>query len=347
MLRTGIAIGSLVLCCVMSQASTAAESEISKIAFGSCANQNEPQPLLDVAAAGKPDLFIYLGDNIYGDTNDMSVLREKYDVLAARPEFQRLRKSTKIIATWDDHDFGADDSGREYRHKEESKEIFLEFFDEPKQSPRRDHAGVYTSYEYGPENRRVQIILLDLRTFRAPLKRSGKRPTISHAGPYAPNTSEDAVLMGEDQWRWLKKQLKRPAKIRLIGSSVQFAAEFHGWEAWANFPNERRRFIDLIDETEASGVILLSGDMHYGEISVMTENVPYPLYDFTSSGINRVWEHPMQNIHRISDTEYRPHVGWIEINWETDDPEITLRLETLEGDSPVMRTILLTELSAR
>jgi alkaline phosphatase D len=324
----------------------AVEPTISKIAFGSCANQNEPQPLLEVVAEAKPDLFIYLGDNIYGDTRDMKVMREKYEVLAARPEFQRLKQSTNIIATWDDHDFGQDDAGRDYPRKEESKKIFLDFFDEPEKSPRRQHAGVYTAYEYGPPDQRVQIILLDLRTFRSPLKRAGKRPDTPFAGPYIPDTSEDAVLMGEAQWRWLEVQLKRPAKIRLIASSIQFAAEFHGWEAWANFPNERMRFINLIKETRADGVILLSGDMHYGELSVITSNVPYPLYDFTSSGINRVWEHPMQNIHRIGKTEYRPHIAWIEIDWGSD-PTIQLRLETLEGNSPVKRSIRLSELSSR
>jgi alkaline phosphatase D len=338
-----ITIGIVLLCA----ASHSAEPAISKIAFGSCANQNEPQPILDVAAAGNPDLFIYLGDNIYGDTHDMDVMREKYSVLGARPEFQRLKESTRIVATWDDHDFGKDDAGREYRYKEESKEIFLDFFDEPKRSSRRKHEGVYTSYEFGKKGQRVQVILLDLRTFRTRLKRATTPSTIPHAGPYTPYEGENAILMGDAQWVWLEKQLKRPADVRLIGSSIQFAAEFHGWEAWANFPHERRRFIELVDETNASGVILLSGDMHYGELSVMTKDVSYPLYDFTSSGINRVWEHPMENIHRTGETEYREHIGWIEIDWEKIDPEITLRLETQVGESPVNQLIPLSILSEK
>lgn len=218
MTRFAIEYTCLVVCLLICDIAFTAEPPISRIAFGSCAKQDDPQPLLDIASAGKPDLFIYLGDNIYGDTNNMDELREKYGVLAARPEFQRLKKSTEIIATWDDHDFGADDSGREYRHKEESKEIFLDFFDEPNRSARRKRAGVYTSYEYGAADQRIQVILLDLRTFRSRLKRAAERSTVEHAGPYAPDSSDDAVLMGEEQWRWLKKQLKRPAKIRLIGS---------------------------------------------------------------------------------------------------------------------------------
>jgi alkaline phosphatase D len=275
---------------------------------------------------------------------NMDVMRAKYQVLADRPEYQRLKASTHIIGTWDDHDFGADDSGRNYRMKEESKEVFLEFFEEPKRSKRRKHEGVYTSYEFGPKEQRVQIILLDLRTFRSPLIKGANPLERDHAGPYRPNLDLSSTIMGEDQWRWLKKQLKRPAKVRLIGSSIQFAAEFHGWEGWANFPNERKRFIDLAASTKADGVVLLSGDMHYGELSVMKNETPYPLYDFTSSGINRVWEHEMVNIHRLSQTEYRPHVGWIEFDW-AEDPEIRFRLQVVDGYYSVDHRVRLSEIS--
>jgi alkaline phosphatase D len=326
--------------------SIAADSPtITTIAFGSCSRQDQPQPILDLVSARNPDLFIYLGDNIYGDTFDMDVLRAKYQMLADKPEFQRLKKSTQIIATWDDHDYGADDSGRRYRRKEESKEIFLEFFEEPEDSPRRKHDGIYTSYTFGPKGKRVQVILLDLRTFRSDIDRSKTPPEREHAGPYAPTTGRDVTLMGNQQWKWLKKQLKQPADVRIIGSSVQFAAEFHGWESWANFPDERKRFIDLIDKTHANGVILLSGDMHYGELSRMTTDVPYPLYDFTSSGINLEWKHPMENIHRMGETEFRSHIGWIEIDWDQPDPEINLRLQVVNGEFSTEHQILLSELS--
>ena len=78
---------------------------------------------------------------------------------------------------------------------------------------------------------------------------------------------------------------------------------------------------------------------------MLKDSVPYPLYDFTSSGINLVWEHRMENIHRIGETEYRSHIGWIEIDWAKADPEIRLRLETMEGMSPVDHLIRLSELA--
>ena len=115
---------------------------ISKIAFGSCSDENEPQPILDLVIKHKPDIFVYLGDNIYGDTNNMDTLRAKYNRLAAKPEFQRLKKSTKLFATWDDHDYGQNDAGKYFPFKKESKEIFLDFFNEPANSDRRKHEGI-------------------------------------------------------------------------------------------------------------------------------------------------------------------------------------------------------------
>lgn len=78
---------------------------ISRIAFGSCAQQDKAQPILDTVLRHHPDVFVYLGDNIYGDTKDMKVLSDKYAKLGAKPEFQRLKKGTRVLATWDDHDF--------------------------------------------------------------------------------------------------------------------------------------------------------------------------------------------------------------------------------------------------
>ena len=84
-----------------------------------------------------------LGDNIYADTLDMDVMRAKYAKLAAMPGFQLLRKTCPILATWDDHDLGANDAGGDYPKKDESQKIFLDFFGDPDDSPRRHRPGVY------------------------------------------------------------------------------------------------------------------------------------------------------------------------------------------------------------
>ena len=43
-----------------------------------------------------------------------------------------------------------------------------------------------------------------------------------------------------------------------------------------------QRFFDLINSTNANGVVVLSGDRHHAAIEKYSGN-PYPIYDFTAS----------------------------------------------------------------
>ena len=153
-----------------------------RIAFGSCASQDRPQPIWDAVAATRPELLLMLGDNIYADTEDMDVMRAKYARLAAVPGFKALRASVPILATWDDHDLGVDDGGSDYPKKVESQKVFLDFFGDPEDSPRRRRPGVYDARVFGPEGKRLQVIMLDTRYFRSsPLKK--KTPVTRAKGP--------------------------------------------------------------------------------------------------------------------------------------------------------------------
>ena len=99
-----------------------------KIAFGSCGKQDHPLPVFKEVIKQKPNLFIFLGDNIYGDTHDMELLRNKYKQLGSKESYQHLIKNTEVLATWDDHDYGRNDAGKNYPQKQASKQIFLDFF---------------------------------------------------------------------------------------------------------------------------------------------------------------------------------------------------------------------------
>ena len=291
------------------------------IAFGSCGHETEPQPILSLAASYKPDLFIFLGDNIYGDTDNMDTLRAKYQRLAAKPEYQQLDSATRILATWDDHDFGRNDAGKHYPYKEQSKELFLEHFKEPANSPRRQHPGIYHAEYLKQGDRTVQILLLDVRTFRSnllPYDTATKLPRdrYFYTLDYKPHVSTDSTLLGAEQWRWLEAELKKPADIRLVCSGSQFAIEFNGYEAWANFPHEQQRMLDLIRTTKANGVFFLTGDVHYGEISRIENPGSYPIYDITSSGITSTWDFPTPNKNRIEGPVMDNHFGLLTIRWE-------------------------------
>ena len=107
--------------------SSFSQKEVKAIAFGSCSNQNKDLSIFDTILSRQPDVFIYLGDNIYADTENMWVLRKKYRTLKNNPHYKKFEARTPIIATWDDHDYGLNDSGKHYPKKEASKKIFLKF----------------------------------------------------------------------------------------------------------------------------------------------------------------------------------------------------------------------------
>ena len=325
-----------------------AQKNISKIAFGSCANQSDRLPIFDIVVKHKPDLFIFLGDNIYGDTDNMNTLQSKYDRMAAKPTFQNLKNNVPIIATWDDHDYGQNDAGRHYSKKAASKEIFLKFFSEPENSERRKHEGVYTSNIYNNKGKKVQIILLDNRTFRDNYKKyngelaDDKR--YFYVLDYAPQQNSDSTYLGAAQWKWLEAELQKPADIRLIGSGSQFGIEYNGYEGWANFPLEQKRFLNLIKKTKANGVLFLSGDVHYAEISKLTEPGLYPIYDFTSSGLSSTWHFATPNKNRIEGPIMENHFGLLTIDWKKKIPEIKMEIWDVSDNQRVEYTIGLDEI---
>ncbi len=304
--------------------------ETTKIAFGSCSWEGHPLPIFDKIRQHGPNLFIFLGDNIYGDTENMDTLRAKYKRLGSKESYIKLKNQVPIIATWDDHDYGWNDIGKSYPHKEESKEIFLDFFEEPESSSRRQHKGIYHSYMYEYSGNKLQIILLDGRTFRDDLKPyegefdHDERFSFYHKD-YAPHATSTPTLLGEEQWNWLEKELKVPADIRIIGSGTQFGIEWNGYEAWANFPHERKRMLDLIKKTKANGVLFISGDVHYSELSKLETDF-YPIYDFTSSGLSSTWKFATPNKNRIEGPVMDNHFGLITIFWEPDNT--TIKMET-------------------
>ena len=318
-----------------------------RITFGSCCKQDKPQPIWDSIVATKPSLFLMIGDNIYGDSADIAVLKAKWDVLGAQPGFQKLKRTCPVLATWDDHDYGADDAGAEFPKKRESQQLFLDFFDEPAGTERRQREGVYTSYSYGPTARRVQVILLDTRYHRSPLKKSGlKKGDPGFFGPYAENNDAGATILGETQWKWLAGELRKPAALRIVASSIQVLANEHQWEKWGNFPAERERLFKLIRDTRANGVILLSGDRHTAEINRDQQAVGYPLFDVTSSSLNAPGTPNKSEPNKLrTGPLFSPeNFGLISIDWSAADPVIKLEVCDIQGTPVETQRVRLSEL---
>lgn len=281
--------------------------QVNRIAFGSCSSENKDQPILNQILNFSPELFIYLGDNVYCDTDDENEFRDTYRRLSCKNEFQNLIQNTYTLATWDDHDYGRNNSGLEFSFKEKAKEIFLEFWKEPLQSERYLHKGIYHAKVFGPEGRKVQIILLDCRTFRS--------PQIEVDGNYIQNYNSLATMLGSEQWFWLEQQMLVPADLRIICSSTQFGVEHNGWESWSNYPNEIEKMFQLLRNTRAEHVIFLSGDVHYAELSKREPSYLYPIYDFTSSGLTNIDDYLAQNKYRVGNGVREINAGLVDIDW--------------------------------
>jgi alkaline phosphatase D len=320
---------------------------VSRIALGSCAKQDRPMPIWSAVSSFKPDVLLMLGDNIYGDTEDMTVLRSKYDLLAADRGFGAIRNTVPIVAVWDDHDYGGNDAGREYPMRRESQEIFLDFFGVPSAAAVRKRDGIYRTVTVGPAGRRVQFICLDTRFHRSSLRAIPKPERVQGKGPYVPTDDPKATVLGAAQWDWLAVALQQPANLRIILSSIQVASTEHGWEHWGNFPAERAKLLKIIRESDAHGVIVVSGDRHSAEISRIPageDALAYPLYDLTASSFNQPIVKPEDvddddddepNRHRLGKRFHGPNFGTIEIDWESAPTNgatsVTLAIRDVDG----------------
>lgn len=148
------------------------QQKVQTIAFGSCSKQDLPDKQLWKEVNEKsPDLWIWLGDNIYGDSEDMEVLKAKYDLQKAHPDYQSLIEKSEVIGIWDDHDFGVNDGGKEFIQKEPSRDILFDFLDLDENHPAWQRKGGYQAHTYDFDGKRIKFIFLDARYFRDPLKK--------------------------------------------------------------------------------------------------------------------------------------------------------------------------------
>lgn len=303
---------------------------IDTLYFGSCLVQTRAAPIMEAILAREPEVFIFAGDNIYADSTDPAIIRREYRRLEDRTDFRRLRRSATLLATWDDHDYGANDAGRGFSAREASERIFESFWGLPEDHPAANRPGIYHAVEADSPVGRVQIVLLDTRYFRSPL-RWVRTPTKTR-GPYAPDTAPEATLLGAEQWRWLAEVFRRPADLRIVLSSIQFAAEHHGYECWANFPQEQRRMLELVAEQVPGSVVFLSGDRHFAELSRMTLPNWGPLFDLTSSGLNRRYPHeePTPNANRVGQYHLQENFGSLRLV-AGDSPRVELRVHGRDG----------------
>ena len=296
----------------VSPISNSTDNDKIKILFGSCNDEDRPQELWSSLEQEKGDIFLWLGDNIYGDSEDLEVLERKYQIQDDHPAYQRFKNSISINGTWDDHDYGVNDGGKEFPSKKGSQQLLLNFLDIPEDHPRRSREGVYDKISINKNDILVDIFILDTRYFRDPLV--GKRGSLK--------AESKGTILGKAQWDWLDRELEKSnADVHLFLSSIQLIPEEHGWEKWANYPQEKTKFLDLLASHNINYPIILSGDRHTAEFSSQKWK-GYYFYDLTSSSLTHGVKNkrPEANQFRMPGTEiiFEENYGVLEISKEED-----------------------------
>ncbi len=294
---------------------------LTKIAFSSCANQDQPEPLWKDIAAVQPDLFLFMGDNIYASHSSQQPIADQYRKLDLIADYRAVREKIPFMATWDDHDFGQRDGGADWSGKDNARRDFLNYWTYVRHSIPLEQGGVYHAKIMGPKKKSVQVIMLDTRYFRSPLK---ERPG-NEGKAYDYEPQNDGTILGETQWQWLEEQLKRPADVRFVVSSIQLVANEPKYEKWDNFPRERQRFFDLIRKTRAKNVIVLSGDRHLATIAKVDLKGYGALYDITASSINRANSYTDADSHYLGPIYNKENFGFATIDWAKKVVHVQIR----------------------
>lgn len=271
-----------------------------RIAFGSCCQERQPAPIFEAIANARPDVFVWMGDIVYADTKRPKTMERKYREQAERPGYAALKAATAVTGTWDDHDYGQNNAGKENPIKADAQRLLLDFLEVPETDERRHREGVYGLSQCGTGDQRVDIILLDTRYFRD-----------------APGADGD--ILGEPQWKWLEQTLvESTARVVLLVSSIQVLPTEHRFEKWANFPRSRERLLGLLAREGVPPVIVLSGDRHLAEISSEKLENGRTLHEITSSSLNDAFGgFPDEtNTRRVGANYGSENFGLLAIDWE-------------------------------
>lgn len=312
-------------------------TRLTRIAFGSCNHQSAPQHMWAQIASANPQLFLMIGDNVYGDSGwdhdaGLESLRTAYAQQASHSEFTGFRARFPMMATWDDHDYGLNDAGGGFPFRRWGEELFETFWGSSDEV--RSRPGVYESRITGPKGNRVQVIMLDTRYFRSNLKRAEWTKDRPPLGSYVPDESLDKTMLGEVQWEWLRQELAKPADLRIVVSSTQVITTAHQFEGWTNMPVERNRLLEMLKGRADSGLVILSGDRHAAGI-YKTTHKGETMWEMTSSSLNLAFG---SDNDRSTEREPDParttkffaeeNYGLVDIDWKRKALTMTLQSNT-------------------
>lgn len=294
-----------------------------RVAFGSCARwqRESSQPVWKVIPAYEPDLFFWLGDNVYADTLDADILAEELTRQREVPHIQNFLATVPQLAIWDDHDFGLNNHDRTNPTKADNLRMWKRYWPNPAFG--NDEAdGIFFRYQYGG----VDFFFLDGRY---------------HRDPNAQADGATKTMLGAEQMAWLKQGLKAsqaPFKV-LVSGSVWTTGKGAGGDAWSSYRHERDGLFDWIMQERVTGVVLISGDTHTAELNVApwSERGGYDLYDLVSSPLAQEPDNDwlFRDVEQRIEVPYDlgPNFGVLDFDLTADDPTLSFRIITLESRS--------------
>ncbi|SOV14026.1 alkaline phosphatase, putative [Plasmodium gaboni] len=256
--------------------------------------------LLNSIEKRKPQLMLWIGDYFYTDCSEIKCLDDAYTYIKKDPFYMKLKKKFKIDGIYDDHDYNKNNGDRLYKYKKESKKKYLDYLNIDKNDIRYKRNGAYVSKLYidpNNENNQVKIIMLDTRynkdpyPFYAPdsYKDLFFHMFISflsrfHSSIFGLCCNSKNDILGNEQWKWLEKELTNSkARAHIIISSTQIFSNHIINENWGLMPYSLKRLRELIKKTKPKGLLFLSGDVHFGSIIGNEESV----IEVTSSSVNQ------------------------------------------------------------
>ena len=243
------------------------------IGFGSCIDQDLPQPIWQAIEAKNVDTFMFLGDNVYGDHPSGKLDKLKKSYITQSTKLPKWLNKKKVISIWDDHDYGINDGGGDFKNKRESQKLFLDFWKIPEDDLRHKRDGLYFNELIEIDDFKINLIVLDTRFFRSKLT--------SAKSPYVPTNNTDTTILGDEQWNWFEEVINRDSDLILVLSSIQILATEHVFERWDLFPHERLKMIKILDAKETK-TLIMSGDRHKGGLYKKGD-----LIELTSSSLNK------------------------------------------------------------
>lgn len=228
-----------------------------------------------------PDLFIWLGDNIYlreTDWTSRTGIHHRWTHTRSTPEMRAMLATMPNYSIWDDHDYGPNNAGWDFWNKQVTTEGF-NLFSGNASAGLPEIPGIFTFFNWGD----VNFYLLDNRTHRS-------NDDMIEGNPEHPRT-----LLGKEQIDWLINSLKYrngqsqssyPSTFNIVCLGNQLLNPYSS-DSYINYKKEFSYLTQRILEEKISGVVFVTGDVHYSEVNqrefTTDEGNPHTLLEITTS----------------------------------------------------------------